>query len=66
MAAILYRGPDKWRVFDDAEIESARADGWYVLTAAGHVAPSPEPVTSPAEPARRKPGRPRTTPAQES
>lgn len=58
MAAILYRGIRQFRVFADSEIETAKADGWYVLTPAGHPAlPGPEPVS--AEPVKRKPGRPK-------
>lgn len=61
MAAILYRGVGIWRVVEDDEIAAALADGWYVLTAAGHIAPPlPEPASSPeAEPvAPMKRGRP--------
>lgn len=44
MPAILYRRDGSWNVFEDDAIPRALADGWYVLTTAGHPAPSsPEP-----------------------
>jgi hypothetical protein len=59
MPAILYRGVGHWRVVEDADLDQARRDGWYVLTPAGHPPasdPSSEEVPADeAEPTEEEP-----------